>query len=141
MSQQLESALPLATHLNENLSEVEAWLEEMEAELKAQGQPGENLEEVKKQHDNLKVRAHFRLFRGFCFISRWHFVARKDPYRSALPQESVQSCPRNITDDLGVLNFGHFEFLLLFLFGDQFRDGLDRFYSSALKSMSDIWLS
>ena len=53
--QQLESALPLATHLNENLSEVEAWLEEMEAELRAQGQPGENLEEVKKQHDHLKV--------------------------------------------------------------------------------------
>ena len=52
---QLESALPLATHLNENLSEVEVWLEEMEAELKAQGQPGENLEEVKKQHDHLKV--------------------------------------------------------------------------------------
>ncbi|KAK7501339.1 hypothetical protein BaRGS_00007464, partial [Batillaria attramentaria] len=52
---QLESALPLATHLNENLSEVEAWLEEMEAELKAQGPPGDNLEEVKKQHDNLKT--------------------------------------------------------------------------------------
>ncbi|XP_070185712.1 microtubule-actin cross-linking factor 1, isoforms 6/7-like isoform X4 [Littorina saxatilis] len=52
---QLESALPLATHLNENLSEVEAWLEEMEAELRSQGQPGENLEEVKKQHDNLKT--------------------------------------------------------------------------------------
>ena len=54
--QQLESAVPLATHLNENLSEVEAWLEEMEAELRAQGQPGDNLEEVKKQHDHLKVR-------------------------------------------------------------------------------------
>ena len=53
--QQLESALPLATHLNENLSEVEAWLEEMEAELRAQGQPGNNLEEVKKQHDHLRV--------------------------------------------------------------------------------------
>jgi hypothetical protein len=45
----------LATHLNENLSEVEAWLEEMEAELKSQGPAGENLEEVRKQHDQLKV--------------------------------------------------------------------------------------
>ncbi|PVD38689.1 hypothetical protein C0Q70_01309 [Pomacea canaliculata] len=52
---QLESALPLALQLNENLSEVEAWLEEMEAELKAQNQGGDSLEEAKKQHDNLKT--------------------------------------------------------------------------------------
>ncbi|XP_041374834.1 LOW QUALITY PROTEIN: microtubule-actin cross-linking factor 1-like [Gigantopelta aegis] len=52
--QQLEAALPLASHYSENQSEVQAWLDEMEAELKAQGKPGESLEQVRKQHDNLK---------------------------------------------------------------------------------------
>ena len=55
--QQLEAALPLASHYSENQSEVQAWLDEMEAELKAQGKPGENLEQVRKQHDNLKVNS------------------------------------------------------------------------------------
>lgn len=53
---QLEAALPLATHYGENQTEVCAWLDEMEAELVAQGEPGLNLEQVKKQHDNLKVQ-------------------------------------------------------------------------------------
>ncbi|CAL1534640.1 unnamed protein product [Lymnaea stagnalis] len=53
--QQLEAALPLATHYGENQTEVSAWLEEMEAEMEAQGDPGQNLEQVKKQHDNLKT--------------------------------------------------------------------------------------
>ena len=53
--QQLESALPLAGHYGENQLEVSAWLEEMEAEIGAQGSPGDSLEQVKKQHDNLKV--------------------------------------------------------------------------------------
>ncbi|XP_005100351.2 microtubule-actin cross-linking factor 1 [Aplysia californica] len=53
--QQLEAALPLATHYGENQTEVTSWLEEMEAELGAQGEPGQNLEQVKKQHDNLKA--------------------------------------------------------------------------------------
>ncbi|KAK6963224.1 microtubule-actin cross-linking factor 1 [Biomphalaria glabrata] len=52
---QLEAALPLATHYGENQTEVCAWLDEMEAELVAQGEPGLNLEQVKKQHDNLKA--------------------------------------------------------------------------------------
>lgn len=52
---QLESALPLATHFSENQSEIQAWLDEMEAEIKAQGAPSENLEQVKKQYDNMKV--------------------------------------------------------------------------------------
>ncbi|GFN99913.1 microtubule-actin cross-linking factor 1 [Plakobranchus ocellatus] len=53
--QQLESALPLAGHYGENQLEVSAWLEEMEAEIAAQGSPGDSLEQVKKQHDNLKM--------------------------------------------------------------------------------------
>nr|KAI8726704.1 microtubule-actin cross-linking factor 1 [Biomphalaria glabrata] len=52
---QLEAALPLATHYGENQTEVCAWLDEMEAELVAQCEPGLNLEQVKKQHDNLKA--------------------------------------------------------------------------------------
>ena len=60
--QQLEAALPLATHYGENQLEVSSWLEEMEAELGAQGDPGQNLEQVKKQHDNLKVGSTFSLF-------------------------------------------------------------------------------
>ncbi|KAK3083433.1 hypothetical protein FSP39_022457, partial [Pinctada imbricata] len=51
----LEAALPLATHFSENQSEISTWLEEMEAELKAQMSPGENLEQVKKQLDNVKA--------------------------------------------------------------------------------------
>lgn len=54
--QQLEAAQPLATHYSENQTEISAWLDEMEAEMNAQGSPGENLEQVKKQHDNLRVR-------------------------------------------------------------------------------------
>lgn len=53
---QLEAALPLASHFGENQVEIGAWLDEMEAELKAQGTPGDNLEQIKKQQDNLKVR-------------------------------------------------------------------------------------
>ena len=52
---QLEAALPLATHFSENQTEILSWLEEMEAELKAQTSPGENLEQVKKQLDIVKV--------------------------------------------------------------------------------------
>ncbi|KAL5005910.1 hypothetical protein ScPMuIL_017068 [Solemya velum] len=52
---QLESALPLATHFSENQSEIQAWLDEMEAEIKAQGVPSENIEQVKKQYDNMKA--------------------------------------------------------------------------------------
>lgn len=57
--------MPLALQLNENLSEVEAWLEEMEAELKAQNQGGDSLEEAKKQHDNLKVRTSTLCLNGY----------------------------------------------------------------------------
>ncbi|XP_036368174.1 microtubule-actin cross-linking factor 1 isoform X4 [Octopus sinensis] len=53
--QHLESALPLASHFSENQAEISAWLEEMEAELKTQNTSGENLDQVKKQLDNLKV--------------------------------------------------------------------------------------
>ncbi|CAE1316032.1 DST [Acanthosepion pharaonis] len=53
--QHLESALPLASHFSENQAEILAWLDEMEAELKAQSTSGENLDQVKKQLDNLKV--------------------------------------------------------------------------------------
>ncbi len=53
--QQLESALPLASHYGENLGETQQWLEEMEAELKSQGKPGESLDQVRKQYENLKV--------------------------------------------------------------------------------------
>jgi dystonin len=52
---QLEAALPLATHFSENHSEVTGWLDELDAELKSQGAPGANLEQVRKQHDNIKV--------------------------------------------------------------------------------------
>ncbi|XP_067685972.1 microtubule-actin cross-linking factor 1, isoforms 6/7-like isoform X1 [Haliotis asinina] len=52
--QQLEAAHPLASHYSENQNEVQAWLDEMEAELKAQGKPGESLEQVRKQYENLK---------------------------------------------------------------------------------------
>ncbi|XP_052234757.1 dystonin-like isoform X4 [Dreissena polymorpha] len=52
--QQLEAALPLATSFSESHAEVSGWLEEMEAELKTQGRPGESLEQVRKQHDGLK---------------------------------------------------------------------------------------
>ena len=31
----------------------------MEAEVKSQGAPGDNLEQVKKQYDNMKVGAEF----------------------------------------------------------------------------------
>ncbi|GAB1607826.1 dystonin isoform X7 [Argonauta hians] len=53
--QHLDSALPLASHFGENLAEISSWLSEMEAELNAQGSSGENLDQVKKQLDNLKV--------------------------------------------------------------------------------------
>ncbi|BFZ22115.1 hypothetical protein BsWGS_25154 [Bradybaena similaris] len=53
--QVLEAALPLANHYSENQTEISAWLEEMEAEMNTQGSPGESLEQVKKQHDNLKT--------------------------------------------------------------------------------------
>lgn len=53
--QQLEAALPLATSFSESHAEVASWLDEMEAELKAQGSPGDTLEQVKKQYDTLKV--------------------------------------------------------------------------------------
>jgi len=56
--QQLEAALPLATSFSESHAEVYGWLDEMEAELKTQGSPGDTLEQVKKQHESLKVR-HF----------------------------------------------------------------------------------
>ncbi|KAK6172103.1 hypothetical protein SNE40_018056 [Patella caerulea] len=51
---QLESALPLAGHYSDTQAEVTAWLDEMEAELKAQGKPGESLEQIRKQYDHLK---------------------------------------------------------------------------------------
>lgn len=51
----LEAALPLATHFSENQTEIQNWLDEMEADVKAQGNTGENLEQVRKQLDNLKV--------------------------------------------------------------------------------------
>lgn len=53
---QLESALPLATHFSENQAEIHSWLDEMEADLKAHSSPGNTLEQVKKQLDNIKVR-------------------------------------------------------------------------------------
>ncbi|XP_053386476.1 dystonin-like isoform X4 [Mercenaria mercenaria] len=53
--QQLEAALPLATSFSESHAEVAGWLDEMEAELKAQGSPGDTLEQVKKQYENLKT--------------------------------------------------------------------------------------
>jgi len=56
--QQLEAALPLATSFSESHAEVYGWLDEMEAELKTQGSPGDTLEQVKKQHESLKVK-HF----------------------------------------------------------------------------------
>ena len=34
---------------------MQGWLDEMEAEVKSQGAPGDNLEQVKKQYDNMKV--------------------------------------------------------------------------------------
>ncbi|XP_021351801.1 dystonin-like isoform X4 [Mizuhopecten yessoensis] len=51
---QLEAALPLATHFSENQTEIQGWLDEMEADIKSQGTPGENLEQVRKQLDTLK---------------------------------------------------------------------------------------
>ncbi|ESO82078.1 hypothetical protein LOTGIDRAFT_237159 [Lottia gigantea] len=51
---QLESALPLASHYSDSQAEVTAWLDEMEAELKAQGKPGDSLEQIRKQYDHLK---------------------------------------------------------------------------------------
>ncbi|WAR10224.1 DYST-like protein, partial [Mya arenaria] len=53
--QQLEAALPLATSFSESQAEVSGWLDEMEAELKTQGSPGDSLEQVKKQHESLKT--------------------------------------------------------------------------------------
>lgn len=53
--QHLEAALPLATHFSENQTEIQGWLDEMEADIKAQGAPGDNLEQIKKQYDNIKV--------------------------------------------------------------------------------------
>ena len=53
--QQLEAALPLATSFSESQAEVSGWLDEMEAELKAQGSVGDTLEQVKKQLDSMKV--------------------------------------------------------------------------------------
>jgi hypothetical protein len=52
----LEAALPLATSFSESHAEVAGWLDEMEAELKAQGSPGDTLDQVKKQYENLKVK-------------------------------------------------------------------------------------
>lgn len=63
---QLESALPLATHFSENQSEIQGWLDEMEADMKAQSSPGENLDQIKKQYENVKViiilQIHFLFF-------------------------------------------------------------------------------
>jgi dystonin len=52
---QLEAALPLATHFSENQSEIQSWLDEMEADMKAQASPGESLDQIKKQYENVKV--------------------------------------------------------------------------------------
>lgn len=52
---QLEAALPLATHFSENQSEIQSWLDEMEADMKAQSSPGESLDQIKKQYENIKV--------------------------------------------------------------------------------------
>ncbi|XP_076088399.1 microtubule-actin cross-linking factor 1, isoforms 6/7-like isoform X5 [Mytilus galloprovincialis] len=51
---QLEAALPLATHFSENQSEIQSWLDEMEADMKAQSSPGESLDQIKKQYENIK---------------------------------------------------------------------------------------
>ncbi|KAL3854341.1 hypothetical protein ACJMK2_013614, partial [Sinanodonta woodiana] len=53
--QQLEAALPLATQYGENQGEIQAWLDEMEAEVRAHGAPGDNLEQIKKQHETLRA--------------------------------------------------------------------------------------
>ena len=47
--------LVFVASFSESQAEVQGWLDEMEAEIKAQGAPGENLEQVKKQYDTLKV--------------------------------------------------------------------------------------
>ena len=47
-------------HYSESQAEVAGWLDEMEAEVKSQGAPGDNLEQVKKQYDNMKVSVVFQ---------------------------------------------------------------------------------
>ena len=51
----LVGKISISFYFSESQAEVQGWLDEMEAEIKAQGAPGENLEQVKKQYDTLKV--------------------------------------------------------------------------------------
>lgn len=79
---QLESALPLATHFSENQAEIHSWLDEMEADLKAHSSPGNTLEQVKKQLDNIKVRdlqySHLPIVTSIPVIYL-HFIAVLSP--------------------------------------------------------------
>lgn len=69
---QLEAAVPLASHFSENHGELSAWLDEMEAELQAQGPAGDDLDQIRKQQDSLKVSCSEVTYTDLC--KRWPFV-------------------------------------------------------------------
>ena len=67
-------------YYSESQAEVAGWLDEMEAEVKSQGAPGDNLEQVKKQYDNMKVSV----------VSPW--ATLKEPWGQAV---STVKKPKN----------------------------------------------